>query len=962
MVWNFAEGMITAIQGFFAPQTVVAMAQRQNTIDQIETQFYLEANRQEFQAELEGYRIASQFNLQERQQTFQASLEGLKIDAQFAMQTRGQEFQADLEGVRQKFNRELEDYRQFCENARLQKRQDFEAEQLARRLQHEQRLEEYRRETQLTLSRVQLLTAIELADDQAIRDTFPLKTPAIVILDAYKIYQENYRNIPLLVIISPPVLEFEKFPNASQGFSKIEVSLTDQVQEFCKYYPLTSQERPVRYQGADWETKSSHGKSAVDILHHVLKSIPTVVLESKVDGDLLRIYLAGWDMLEKVPHYEKVLTVPWKEVLYPIARKYAQEWREYRMKLLEKGRSLEDLKRRGGDDELNLLILEEEEEDREFGRSGQHDYKYNVREDKYIRELAQFLGICHCILVGLMADRYHFSHADVHPKLPELLPGLLEKVPSESLNQMLVGEIVSSYQNLYQLAGCDRPHLIPDLYLDLALSLSHLPDQSWAKKQIKYSIKVWLMLRNLVSSIEEQKPGLLELLEAVTSALTVGDKEYLEKLNGCLAAIGESQHQEMIRVAMQRQEAEYKRQQEAKRQRQLEVKRQRQLEAERQRQLEAERQEQLEAERQEQLEAERQEQLEAERQEQLEAERQRQREIERKRKLENASVACTLGHSGSVNSVAISPDGQILVSGSDDKTITIWDLSTGQELRTLTGHSESVNSVAISPDGQILVSSSHTVVSVRTVVNYNSESHTAVMGNVYNTINKIKIWQLSTGQELRTLEGDASVLSLAISPDGQILVSGSADNTIKIWQLSTGEELRTLTGHSESVNSVAISPDGQILVSGSDDKTIEIWQLSTGQKLRTLTGAGSINSLAISPDGQILASSHTVMGSMGCLFDTTIKIWQLSTGEELRTLTVVDWWVNSLAISPDGQTLVIGGDYTITIWDLSTGQELGTLTGHSEHSDEVKSLAISPDGQTLVSGGDDGTIMIWRVV
>ncbi len=968
MVWNFAEGMITAIQGFFAPQTVVAMAQRQNTIDQIETQFYLEANRQEFQAELEGYRIASQFTLQERQQTFQASLEALKIDTQFAMQTRGQEFQADLEGVRQKFNRELEDYRQFCENSRLQKRQDFEAEQLARSLQHEQRLEEYRRETQLILSRIQLSTAIELTDDKEIRDTFPLKTPARVILDAYKIYQENYRNIPLLVIISPPALEFEKFPNAAQGFSKIEVSLTDQVQEFCKYYPLTSQERPVRYQGADWESKSSHGKIAVDILHHVLKSIPTVVLESKVDGDLLRIYLAGWDMLEKVPHYEKVLTVPWKEVLYPIARKYAQEWREYRMKLLEKGRSLEDLKRRGGDDELNLLILEEEEEDREFGRSGQHDYKYNVREDKYIRELAQFLGICHCILVGLMADRYHFSHADVHPKLPELLPGLLEKVPSESLKQMLVGEIVYSYQNLYQLAGCDRPHLIPDLYLDLALSLSHLPDQSWARKQIKYSIKVWLMLRNRVSSIEEQKPGLLELLEAVTSALTVGDKEYLEKLNGCLAAIGESQHQEMIRVAMQRQEAEYKRQQEAKRQRQLEVKRQRQLEAERQRQLEAERQEQLEAERQEQLEAERQEQLEAERQEQLEAERQRQREterqrqreIERKRKLENASVACTLGHSGSVNSVAISPDGQTVVSVSDDETIKIWQLSTGEELRTLTGHSKSVNSVAISPDGQTVVSGS--------------------------SDKTIKIWQLSTGQELRTLEGDGSVLSLAISPDGQILVSSSHTvvsvrsvvnynseshtvvmgndyntiNKVKIWQLSTGVELRTLTGHSGSVSSLAISPDGQTVVSGSDDKTIKIWDLSTGQELRTLTGAGWVLSLAISPDGQILASSDTVMGSMGCLFDTTIKIWQLSTGVELRTLTVdFELDIISLAISPDGQTLVIGGDATITIWDLSTGQELGTLTGHS---DSVNSVAISPDGQTLVSGSGDGTINIWRVV
>ncbi|MFM6397431.1 MAG: hypothetical protein ACKPFF_12210, partial [Planktothrix sp.] len=245
------------------------------------------------------------------------------------------------------------------------------------------------------------------------------------------------------------------------------------------------------------------------------------------------IYLAGWDMLQTVPHYEKVLTIPWKEVLYPIARQYAEKWREYRMILLDKGRSLEEIQRRGGDDELNLLILEEEEEDREFGFTGDRDYKYNVKEEKYIQELAQFLGICHCILVGLLADRYHFSHADVRPKLPELLPSLLEKVPSESLKQMLVGEIVSSYQSLYQLAGCDRLHLIPDLYLDLALSLSHLPDQSWAKKQIEYSIQVWLMLRNRVSAIEEQKPSLLELLEAATPALTVGDKECVETLGEC---------------------------------------------------------------------------------------------------------------------------------------------------------------------------------------------------------------------------------------------------------------------------------------------------------------------------------------------------------------------------------------------------------------------------------------------
>ncbi|CAH2572605.1 Vegetative incompatibility protein HET-E-1 [Planktothrix rubescens] len=817
MIWNFAQGLITAVNGFLGPQTVMAMTQRQNEID----------------------RIASQIE----------------------MQNRSLEFQAAMEGVRQEHSKEMEAYRQYCEDVRLQKRLDSEREQLARRFQHEEKLEQYRRETHLILSRAQLLTALTLADDKEIRESFPLKTPARVILDAYKSYQENMKQIPLLVVISPPALQFEKFPHVAQGFGLVENRLIDEIQEFCKYYSLTNQERPVRYQGADWESKYSHGKTGIDTLHHVLKSVPTVVLESKFDGDLLRVYVAGWDMMQEVPHYEKVLTIPWKEVLYPIARKYAEEWREYRMKLLEKGRSLEELKRRGGDNELNLLILEEEEEDRELGRGGQHDYQYNVKEDKYIQELAQFLGICHCILVGLMADRYHFYHGDVRPKLPELLPGLLEKMPSDSLNEILVGEIVSSYQSLYQSMSGKRPNAIPFLFLDLALSLSVLSDKSWAKKQVEFSIKAWLKLRNGVS---EEKLGLLNLenlLEVFKSTLTVADSEYVEKLTGCLAAIGESYYREMIGEVIKRHQ-----------------------------------------------------------------------EVKPKCLLENVSIVHTItGHSGYVTSVAISPDGQTLVSGSNDKTIKIWQLSTGQELRTLTGHSGWISSLAISPDGQTLVSGSWD--------------------------KTIKIWQLSTGQELRTLTGhSAHVGSVAISPDGQTLVSGSGDNTIKIWELSTGRELRTLTGHPGYVNSVAISPDGQKLVSGSSsgswDNTIKIWELSTGQELRT-GDSDYVTSVAISPDGQTLVSGY---------WDKMIKIWELSTGRELRTLTGHSASVSSLAISPDGQTLVSGSGSdeggTIKIWQLSTGQLLCTLTGHSGY---VTSVAISPDGQTLVSGSYDHTIKIWRV-
>lgn len=286
-------------------------------------------------------------------------------------------------------------------------------------------------------------------------------------------------------------------------------------------------------------------------------------------------------------------------------------------------------------------------------------------------------------------------------------------------------------------------------------------------------------------------------------------------------------------------------------------------------------------------------------------------------------------HAELVNSIAISPDGEILASGSSDKTIKIWHLPTRKLLRTLDGHTDWVNSVAISSDGQILASGSYD--------------------------KTVKLWDVGTGKELASLTGHTDwVDAIAISPDGQIVASGSYDNTIKLWDVLTGRELTSLTGHKSWVCAVAISPNSSqpVLASGSFDNTIKLWDLVTGKEICTLTGhLDTVLSVAISPDGQILASGSA---------DSTIKLWDLSTSKEICTLAGNSGWIWFVNFSPDGRTLATGsGNNTIKLWQVDTAKEICAIAGHSK---EVFSVAYAPDGQTLASGSDDCTIKIWRVV
>ncbi|MEG3906219.1 serine/threonine-protein kinase [Microcoleus sp. B4-C5] len=285
----------------------------------------------------------------------------------------------------------------------------------------------------------------------------------------------------------------------------------------------------------------------------------------------------------------------------------------------------------------------------------------------------------------------------------------------------------------------------------------------------------------------------------------------------------------------------------------------------------------------------------------------------------------SLDNVGSVNAIALSPDGQTLVSASFG-TIRIWNVRTGRLVRTLNSvHSKkSVKTVAVSPDSSILASG----------------------GDDNNVI----LWDLKTGRRMRTIAAHkAAVNEIAFSRDGQTLASGSDDKTVRLWNVRTGSRLRTLSGHAGGVNAIALSRDGKTLASGSQDKTVRLWNLGTGEVRRIITGhGGPVNAVAFSPNGQIVASAST---------DNTIRLSNVQDGKRTRTFKGHSSWVRTIAFSPDSRTLISGGG-DIIVWDLKTGKERSSLSGHSQF---VSSVAISRDSKTFVSASPDRTIKIWRM-
>ena len=308
-----------------------------------------------------------------------------------------------------------------------------------------------------------------------------------------------------------------------------------------------------------------------------------------------------------------------------------------------------------------------------------------------------------------------------------------------------------------------------------------------------------------------------------------------------------------------------------------------------------------------------------------------------------AQLEPLIGHSDWIRSLAFSPDGKTILSGSNDRTVRVWDIETGRLLHLLTGHRDRVKCVGISPDGQRMLSCS-------------ADGQVRVWDRRLLTHKKTGDCQYIVKATSRTI---TLVNSLPVSPNPQrpVFATGAEHGKISIWHLETGQWQRTIPAHSSPVLSLAFSADGKWLASGSQNKTIKLWDLdsSNEQPLYVIGDAhlSQILSLAISSQHQILVSGGG---------DRTVKLWDLATGGKCSPKHILEGHAGQVwcvAVSPDGSKIAsTSADFTVKLWNIETGELLQTFTGHLG---EVRSVAFSPDGKLLASGGDDLEIKLWNM-
>jgi len=277
-----------------------------------------------------------------------------------------------------------------------------------------------------------------------------------------------------------------------------------------------------------------------------------------------------------------------------------------------------------------------------------------------------------------------------------------------------------------------------------------------------------------------------------------------------------------------------------------------------------------------------------------------------------------------IECVAISADGNRVISGAIDDRLRLCDLQTDEPATELEGHTDPVQAVAITSDGR-----------------------RAVSGSSDGTV---RVWDLEAGKcEAEFGDHEGAVWDVAVTPDGSRAISGADDRSVRIWDLKRLRGVLKLEGHTSTICGVAMTPDGRQAVSAAADNSIRVWDLERGVCTAKLLGHnGFVGCVEFTPDGRWVLSGSE---------DMTARLWDLETGECAAEFEGHTDTVNALAITPDGHRAVTASlDKTLRVWNLSTRQHVAVLEGHTEW---VFDVAMTPDGHRAVSGSMDETMRVW---